>query len=228
MPLIEALAQRQAIAMDVYPYVAGSTVLREDLVDGVIDVMLTWSDAFPEVTGRMLADIAAEWGVDAEGRVPPPEARRRLLLPDATRTTCERVIAHPRTMIGSDGLPHDRHPHPRLWGAFPRVLARYWREQQAVLARAGGAQDDRAVGAQLPHRTSAACCAPARCADIVVFDPQRIADTATYDDPVSASVGVDAVYVNGRRAYGHDDGTVVRAREGRLLRRAASPGSSPG
>jgi hypothetical protein len=33
-------------------------------------------------------------------------------------------------MIGSDGLPHDRHPHPRLWGAFPRVLARYWRERR--------------------------------------------------------------------------------------------------
>ena len=41
----------------------------------------------------------------------------------------ERVLAHPLTMIGSDGLPHDRHPHPRLWGAFPRVLARYWRER---------------------------------------------------------------------------------------------------
>jgi N-acyl-D-amino-acid deacylase len=66
------------------------------------------------------------------------------------------------------------------------------------------------------------------CADVVVFDPARIADTATYDDPVSASVGIAAVYVNGRRAYGDDDGTVVRAREGRLLRRAASPGVSPG
>ena len=58
LPLIDALAQRQAIAMDVYPYVAGSTVLREDLVDGVIDVMLTWSDTFPEHTGRMLSAIA--------------------------------------------------------------------------------------------------------------------------------------------------------------------------
>ena len=33
-------------------------------------------------------------------------------------------------MIGTDGLPHDRHPHPRLWGAFPRVFARYWRERK--------------------------------------------------------------------------------------------------
>ncbi len=47
LPLIEALAARQEIAMDVYPYVAGSTVLREDLVDGVIDVMLTWQRPHP-------------------------------------------------------------------------------------------------------------------------------------------------------------------------------------
>ena len=49
--------------MDVYPYVAGSTVLREDLVDGIIDVMVSWSAPYPEMTGRMLATIAAEWGV---------------------------------------------------------------------------------------------------------------------------------------------------------------------
>ena len=64
LPLVDQLAQRQPIALDVYPYVAGSTVLREDLVDGVIDVMLTWSDAHPDVGGRLLADVAADWGVD--------------------------------------------------------------------------------------------------------------------------------------------------------------------
>ena len=220
LPLIETLAARQDIAMDVYPYVAGSTVLREDLVDGVIDVMLTWSDAFPEVTGRMLADVAAEWGVDQK------TACRRLMPGGACyfqidEADLERVIAHPRTMIGSDGLPHDRHPHPRLWGAFPRVFARYWRErklftlEQAVYKMTGMTArtfriDDRGL-----LRAGAY-------ADIVVFDPARIADTATYDDPVSASVGIAAVYVNGCRAYGQDEGTVVLAREGRALRRDAS------
>ena len=63
LPLIDELATRQDIAMDVYPYVAGSTVLREDLVDGVIDVMVSWSAPHPEMMGRMLASIAAEWGV---------------------------------------------------------------------------------------------------------------------------------------------------------------------
>jgi N-acyl-D-amino-acid deacylase len=128
LPLVEAFAKRQQIALDVYPYVAGSTVLREDLVDGVIDVMLTWSDAYPEFGGRMLADIAAEWGVDQKTaclRLKPGGACYFQM----NEEDVERVIAHPLTMIGSDGLPHDRHPHPRLWGAFPRVFARYWRER---------------------------------------------------------------------------------------------------
>jgi N-acyl-D-amino-acid deacylase len=56
-------------------------------------------------------------------------------------------------------------------------------------------------------------------ADVVVFDPVRIADTATYDHPISASVGVCAVYVNGVQAYA--EAGAVTAREGRLLRRGA-------
>ena len=174
----------------------------------------------------MLADVAAEWGVDQK------TACRRLKPGGACyfqidEADVERVIAHPRTMIGSDGLPHDRHPHPRLWGAFPRVFARYWRErklfslEQAVHKMTGMTARNFRIADRGLLRAGA-------CADVVVFDPARIADTATYDDPVSASVGIVAVYVNGRRAYGDDDGTVVRAREGRLLRRAASPAASRG
>ena len=103
----------------------------------------------------------------------------------------ERVIAHPRTMIGCDGLPHDRHPHPRLWGAFPRVFARYWRErrlfslEQAVHKMTGMTARNFRIADRGLLRAGAM-------ADVVVFDPQRIADTATYDRPISASVGIDA------------------------------------
>jgi N-acyl-D-amino-acid deacylase len=218
LPLIDALAQRQAIAMDAYPYIAGSTVLREDLVDGVIDVMLTWSDTFPEHTGRMLSAIAAEWGVDEKAacrRLQPGGACYFQMIEDDV----ERVLAHPRTMIGSDGLPHDRHPHPRLWGAFPRVFARYWRERKlfsletAVHKMTGLSARNFRIGDRGLLRAGAF-------ADIVVFDPQRIADTSTYDRPISASTGVTAVYVNGRRAYAEAEGTRVLSREGRVLTRA--------
>ena len=217
LPLIDAFAQRQEIAMDVYPYIAGSTVLREDLVDGVIDVMLTWSDTHPEHMGRLLSAIAEEWGVDQK------TACRRLQPGGAcyfqmNEEDVERVIAHPRTMIGSDGLPHDRHPHPRLWGTFPRVFARYWRErklftlEQAVHKMTGlTARNFRIHDRGLLR---AGCHA-----DVVVFDPARIQDLATYDRPVQASVGITAVYVNGVRSYAETEGPVVLARAGRMLSR---------
>jgi len=219
LALIEALARRQAIAMDVYPYVAGSTVLREDLVDGVIDVMLTWSDTHPEVTGRMLADVAAEWGVDQK------TACRRLMPGGAcyfqmSEEDVERVIAHPLTMIGSDGLPHDRHPHPRLWGAFPRVFARYWRErglftlEQAVHKMTGMTARNLRIANRGLLKAGAM-------ADLVVFDPALIADTATYDQPISASVGIHAVFVNGRLAYRGGEPAAL-ARAGRMLSRGTA------
>jgi len=223
LPLIEALAARQKIAMDVYPYVAGSTVLREDLVDGVIDVLLTWSDPHPDVTGRLLADVAHEWGVDQK------EAARRLMPGGAcyfqmNEEDVERVVAHPLTMIGSDGLPHDRHPHPRLWGAFPRVFARYWRErrlfslEQAVHKMTGMTARNLRIADRGLLRVGAM-------ADVVVFDPQTIRDTATYDEPHGVSEGIAQVFVNGALAYrGATKGEQpeVLARAGRMLMRAAA------
>jgi N-acyl-D-amino-acid deacylase len=190
---------------------------REDLVDGVIDVMLTWSDKFPEVTGRMLADVATEWGVDQK------TACRRLMPGGACyfqmdEEDVERVIAHPLTMIGSDGLPHDRHPHPRLWGAFPRVFARYWRErklftlEQAVHKMTGMTARNLRIADRGLLKAGAM-------ADVVVFDPALIADTATFDQPLSASIGIDAVFVNGRLAYRGGGEPAVLARAGRMLER---------
>lgn len=225
LPLIEELAQRQPIAMDVYPYAAGSTVLREDLVDGIIDVMVSWSAPYPEMTGRMLASIAAEWGVtqkEACIRLKPGGACYFQMHEDDVR----RVIAHPYSMIGSDGLPHDKHPHPRLWGAFTRVLARYWREQQLLTL-------ERAV-----HKMTGLSARNFRLhqrgqlragwfADVVVFDPQRVRDAATYENPLAQSEGVEMVFVNG--ALGIDAGQATRCHGGRLLRRQdAAPAGATG
>ena len=215
LPLIDALGQRQPIAMDVYPYLAGSTVLREDLVDGVIEVLITWSEPHPETAGRALAEVAAEWGTTQQ------EAARRIQPGGACYfqmdgADVDRVIAHPRSMIGSDGLPNDRHPHPRLWGAFPRVLAHYWRErglltlEQAVHKMTGlTARNFRLEGRGLLR--------PGGFADITVFDPARVADTATYAEPARISAGITAVYVNGQLAYREQ--AQVLARAGRVLAR---------
>jgi N-acyl-D-amino-acid deacylase len=224
LPLIESLAARQPVAMDVYPYVAGSTVLREDLVDGVIDILVSWSTPHPEMTGRTLASIAQEWGVDQKAacrRLQPGGACYFQMHEDDVK----RVIAHPLTMIGSDGLPHDQHPHPRLWGAFPRVLARYWREQKlfsletAIYKMTGMS----ARNFRLHQRGQLQA---GWHADVVVLDPARVRDVATYEDPIALSEGIEKVFVNGELAYvaGTADAANARvqARAGRLLKRGAA------
>jgi N-acyl-D-amino-acid deacylase len=221
LPLIESLASRQQVAMDVYPYVAGSTVLREDLVDGVIDVLLSWSTPHPEMTGRTLASIAAEWGVDQKAacsRLQPGGACYFQMHEDDVK----RVVAHPLSMIGSDGLPHDQHPHPRLWGAFPRVLARYWREQklfslETALYKMTGLS---ARNFRLHQRGQLQV---GWHADVVVFDAARVRDVATYEAPLAVSEGIEKVFVNGVLAYspgrpGSPD-CRVQARAGQLLQR---------
>ena len=128
----------------------------------------------------------------------------------------QRVLRYPAAMIGSDGLPHDRHPHPRLWGTFPRVLGHYARDlglfplEEAVHRMTGlpagrfGLKDRGAiaVGAH---------------ADVVVFDPQRVIDRATYAEPTRVAEGIDCVMVGGAIAYGAHGATGHR--NGRFLHR---------
>lgn len=195
LPLIERLARDQPVAMDVYPYVAGSTVLREDLVDGRIDVLITWSQTHPEAAGRLLKSVARDWGVDERG------ACRRLQPGGAcyfqmTEEDVTRIVAHRLSMIGSDGLPHDRHPHPRLWGAFPRVLARYWRERR-VLGLEEAVHKMTGLSARNFRLAWRGLLKPGWFADVVVFDPQRVRDLATYEQPTAMSEGIERVFVNG-------------------------------
>jgi N-acyl-D-amino-acid deacylase len=217
LALIDRLAAHQPIGMDVYPYTAGSTVLREDLVDGVIDILITGSEPYPEMAGRLLSDVAKAWGISQR------DACRRLMPGGACyfqmdEKDVQRVLAHPRTMIGSDGLPHDAHPHPRLWGAFPRVLGRYTRElgllrlESAVFKMTGLAAAQFSLG----KRGTLAVGHPA---DITVFDPQRIQDRATFAEPEQISEGVCHVFVNGALSYEEGAGPTGYPRNGRFLRR---------
>ncbi|HET6280676.1 MAG TPA: D-aminoacylase [Polyangia bacterium] len=212
---IDAASKRQRVGLDAYPYVAGSTVLRTDLVDGVIEILVTWSETYPEMAGRWLADIARDWGC------PQKEACDRLQPGGACyfqmdEEDVRRVLQYPGTMIGSDGLPHDAHPHPRLWGTFPRVLGVYARElglftlEEAVHKMTG-------LSASRFGLRGRGEIAAGNIADMVVFDAQRVVDRSTFEAPIQQAQGIDLVMVAGEIAL--RDGQPTGQRSGRFLRR---------
>jgi N-acyl-D-amino-acid deacylase len=216
---IDAARRHQAIGLDCYPYVAGSTVLRSDLVDGIIDVLVTWSTPHPEMAARTLASIAHEWGcsqAEACERLQPGGACYFQMREDDV----QRVLQYPATMIGSDGLPHDEHPHPRLWGTFPRVLGHYSRDlglfplEVAVHKMTGLSARQFRLAGRGAIRAGAY-------ADVVVFDAATISDTATFELPTARATGIDCVLVNGQVAYRRGNGEV--SRNGRFLAREATP-----
>ena len=213
---IDAARRSQPIAIDVYPYIASSTILKVEWIGIARRVIVTWSKAIPEAGGRDLADIARDMGVE------PAEAARRLLPAGAIYFTMDeadvqRVLSWPEAMIGSDGLPHDIHPHPRLWGTFPRVLGHYSRDlklfslEEAVRRMTSLTAERFGLKGRGVVREGAA-------ADLVVFDPDRVIDRATFEHPKSPAAGIDLVLVNGEPVW--RDGASTGKRPGRALRRA--------
>jgi N-acyl-D-amino-acid deacylase len=213
LPKLQEIAGRQPLALDAYPYSAGSTNLRSDLITDEYRIMISWSRPHPEATGRNLVDVARDWGVDIH------EAARRLdpagaIYFQMDEEDVRRVLKSPLTMIGSDGLPHDVHPHPRLWGTFPRVVGHYARDlklfpiETAIHKMTG-------LPARFFKLEGRGTIAEGAFADLVVFDPETIIDRATYDHPKQLSDGVEMVFVNGRKSW--ETGSDEVARAGRLV-----------
>jgi N-acyl-D-amino-acid deacylase len=212
LPRLEDAARRQPVNLDVYPYAAGSTNLRPDLVTPDYPIRISWSKPHPEMTGRMLGDIAAEWSCslhEAAARLDPAGAIYFQMHEDDVR----RVMCSPITMIGSDGLPHDAHPHPRLWGTFPRVLGHYARDL-ALFSMEEAIHKMTGLPARVFGLKGRGSLAPGNYADLVLFDPEAVIDRATYDSPRLMAVGISRVYVNGALAFREGGGVTRRA--GRL------------
>ena len=195
LAIIEAAMARQDIALDAYPYVAGSTMLKKDRVLLAGRTIITWCKPRPELAGRDLDEVAAERGMakyDLVEELQPAGAIYFMMDEPDVR----RILAFPPTMIGSDGLPHDQRPHPRLWGTFPRVLGHYARDvglfslETAVWKMSGLT----AARFGLPDR---GLVRPGCFADLVVFDPDTVADVADFDHPTERAAGIHSVYVNG-------------------------------
>ena len=216
LPAIDLAAMNQPVAFDVYPYVAGSTVLIPDRLRQDVPVQITWSVPHPEMSGRTLQSIASEWNVSdyqaAERLLPAGGIFFQMDEPDV-----RRIMAHHLAMIGSDGLPHDTFPHPRLWGTFPRVLGHYARDL-GLFSMEAAVHKMTGHTAAVFGMTDRGVIRPGAYADLVLFDPLTIRDTATFEAPATVADGVVETWVNGQSAYVFVAGA-TRARGGRLISR---------
>jgi len=135
------------------------------------------------------------------------------------------ILAKPYVMIGSDsgcrahyGPLAAGRPHPRAFGSFARVLGHYARDARLL-----------DLASAIRKMTSEPCrrmglgdrgwLRPGYAADVVLFDPDRVKDTATYEDPIRYPVGVSMVLVNGVVTV--EGGTHTGARAGQIARRTA-------
>jgi N-acyl-D-amino-acid deacylase len=215
LAFFDEMRQRQEIACDCYPYSASSSTLDMKQVTDEFDIVITWSEAQPEQAGKTLRQIADGWQVslhEAAARLMPAGA----IYYNMDEQDVRRVLRYPVTMIGSDGLPNDPMPHPRLWGAFPRVLGHYSRDERlfpltTAIHKMTGLS---AARFQLADRGLVKV---GYFADLVLFDPQTVRDVASFSDPKQPAEGIEAVMVNGVMSYGSDKKIIGRA--GRFLRR---------
>ncbi|MDB5373705.1 MAG: amidohydrolase family protein [Belnapia sp.] len=216
LALLEASASLQEVAYDMYPYPAGSTVLMPDRLRDDVRVIITWSVPHPEFAGKDLSEVARNWNMDqrtAAEKLSPAGAITFQMDEEDVR----RIMAHPMSVIGSDGIPHDAHPHPRLWGTFPRVLGFYSRQL--------GLMDMETAIHKMTGRTASlfgmvdrGVLKPGAYADLVLFDPHRIIDRATFEDPKQESEGIEEVWTNGVTTFRGGSG-LTGATPGRLIRR---------
>ena len=214
LKVIDAARANQPIGLDVYPYVASSTILRKERLELSSQIIVTWSDAVEGLEGRDIEDVARDMGLSIEETVDAisPAGAIYFMMDEKD---VRAVMSYPPTMIGSDGLPHDRHPHPRLWGTFPRVLGHYCREEKlfpletaihkmtGLTARTFGLKDRGTLG-------------EGAFADLVLFDPDEVIDIASFDAPQRPAAGILRVAVNGQTVWTEQGAR--DARPGRVLR----------
>jgi len=215
LPLIEARMRSQRIGLDCYPYCASSTILSMSRVGVASKVLVTWSKPHPEYAGMELEEISRRTNLSLE------ETVEKLLPAGAIyfsmdEADVQRILGFEHTMIGSDGLPHDAAPHPRLWGTFPRVLGHYSRNlglfplETAVYKMTG-------LTAKTFGLAGRGVLKQGYAADIVVFDGNEIDEAASFAKPIQPARGIGTVIVNGAIVW--RGGKPTGARPGRVLAR---------
>ena len=178
------------------------------------------------MAGQTLAAIADQWQTSlktAAERLQPAGAVYHGIAEQDVR----QILQFPSCMVGSDGLPCDPHPHPRLWSTFPRVLGHYCRKKQ-VLALAQAIHKMTGLSATNFRLSKRGFIRSGHYADLVLFDANTIEDIADFVTPIAISKGIVSVWVNGKKSYqgstDHYDPPFVAAEgAGRFLAHDATP-----
>jgi len=215
------------ITADMYPYLYASTLLAMLLLQpiGEPDTVLVANavkpsgDQWEEVVGQSLQDLSDMWNVS------PENAGRRVITDAPSAMGVAKFMSEndmitfleaPWTIIGSDGIEDQNgKPHPRTGSTMPRVLGRYVREKgvltwgQAIAKMTGNTA--RKLG--LSDR---GLIRPGCFADITLFNPETVTDTATYKNPHSVPVGIPHVMING--VWALKDGATTEELPGRVIR----------
>ncbi|WP_034271352.1 N-acyl-D-amino-acid deacylase family protein [Actinospica robiniae] len=179
---------------------------------------------YADLVGHSLRDVAARTGSSAAEAMLDVlyehQAQVWIINHAMAEADVREVLRHPASAIGSDGweltTDCEGSPHPRHFGTFARILETYCRNA-AVLTLPEAIRKMTSLPAERLGLEDRGVLAPGRIADITVFDPEHVADTATYLAPKSYALGTKAVLVNGIPVL--MEGEQTTARPGRVLRK---------
>jgi N-acyl-D-amino-acid deacylase len=175
--------------------------------------------------GKTIAEVSKMWNED------PIDTIFDLIIKDSARTDVvtfgmsepdvELALKQPWVSVDNDasgasptGILGQDHPHPRAYGTFPRIIRKYVR-QEHLLTLSDAIRKFSALPAQREHLTDRGVLKKGMWADVVVFDPAKVQDLATYENPNRLSVGMDYVLVNGVPVIA--DGKMTNALPGKVI-----------
>jgi N-acyl-D-aspartate/D-glutamate deacylase len=186
----EARGRGLDITTEAYPYTAGMTDLGSAIFDkgwesrqgGITYRDLQWAATGERLTAESFARYRKQGGYVAIHSIP--------------ESVVQLAMGHPLVMIASDGILNDGKGHPRAAGTFARVLGRYVREQHA-LTLMDAVRKMTLMPAERLGMASKGRLAVGADADVTLFDPARVADRATFENPAQYSEGIPYVVVAG-------------------------------
>ncbi len=244
-PLLE-LVEGAGATFDQYPYGAGSTLLaallppwaqeggaeatlrraagkdsRRQIARNVESGLAGWENQLgtlgPDrvvVGGRTIAERGGDPVDTVLDLLLETELSAQMIIHYASEDAVRTIAAHPLQTVGSDGI-FGEHPHPRLYGTAPRFLGRFVLRDGLLPLEEGVARLTSRAADRLGLDDRGRIEIGKR-ADLVLLDPERYVDSATYEDPKRSPEGVLGVWVAGERVV--DDGRVTGARPGGVHR----------